>query len=140
MANPLSRFNLTPTVNVAPVRYIDYVSSITPVGDFKKIENINVIMNSWNNILLTPRGTYDHDPEYGSGLYELLYQPVDVETLGSIRDEIYNSLYYYDNRATIENIDIKFAKSPGKGFIVNILVDYEGEKSELTIKIKDTAQ
>jgi phage baseplate assembly protein W len=139
MANPLSRFNLTPTVNVEPVRYIDYVSSITPVGDFKKIENINVIMNSWNNILLTPRGTYDHDPEYGSGLYELLYQPVDVETMGAIRDEIYSSLYYYDNRATIESVDIKFAKAPGKGFIVNILVDYEGEKSELTIKIKDTA-
>jgi len=140
MANPLSRFNLTPRTRTESVKYIDYVSAISPIGDFKRIENLNVIMNSWNNILLTPRGTYDHDPPYGSGLYDLLYQPADVETMSQIREEIYNSIYYYDNRASIEDVKVKFAKPPGKGFIVDIIVNYHGEKSTLTVKIKDTAQ
>jgi len=140
MANPLARFKLTSTNRTEPVEYIDYVSTLSPIGDFKRIENINVIMNSWNNILLTPRGTYDHDPMYGSGLYDLVFDMADNETMAAIRDEIYNSLYYYDDRASIEDVSIKFAKYPHKGFIVDILVNYKGEKSTLTVKIKDTAQ
>jgi phage baseplate assembly protein W len=140
MGNPLSRFNLTPFDRIEPIRFVDYDSTMTPLGDFEKITNINVIVNSWNNILLTPRGTYDHDPEYGSRLYEMLFQVADIDTMIDIKNEIYDTLSRYDNRAYINKVDVKFLKPPQKGFIVKIVAEYEGEKSELTVKIKDTAQ
>jgi len=139
MANPLSRFHLTSRNRTAEIKYFDYIPENVS-KDFTRIENIDVIINSWNNILLTPRGTYDHDPNYGSGLFDLIFEPVDGDTQNIIREEIYNSVYYYDNRATIKNITIKFLKgaSSKKGFNVKIDVEYKGTVKELTIDITNS--
>lgn len=126
MTNPLNRFHLSSRSRSSEIKYVDYTSKITPLGDFDRIENIDVIINSWNNILLTPRGTYDHDPQYGSGLYDLIFEPASVETEEKIHNEIYSSLYLYDDRAKIEKIKIQFAKNQ-KGYKVEINVNYSGE-------------
>ena len=42
----------------------DYIALISSRGDFQRIEDLNVILTSWNNILLTPRRTYILDPEF----------------------------------------------------------------------------
>jgi phage baseplate assembly protein W len=140
MANPLSRFNLTHTEEIESITYSDYISQKSPLGDYKKISNINVIINSWNNILLTPRGSYDHDPEYGSRLYEYLYEPADSDTMNNIRDEIIEMISRYDDRASIDSIDVKYIRPPNQGFVVYIVVLYEGDRAPLTIHIKDTSQ
>jgi phage baseplate assembly protein W len=137
MANPLSRFQLSSRTRTERVEYFDYISSLTPIGDFERIENIDVIINSWNNILLTPRGSYDHDPQYGSGLFDLIFEPADVDTENSIIDEIYNSIQYYDTRAAIQSVKITFLKSSGqmKGYNVKIDVDYNGQIKTLTLNV-----
>jgi len=135
MANPLTRFNLTPISRNSAVEFFDYIPHMAPVGDFKRIENIDVIINSWSNILLTPRGSYDHDPQYGSGLYNLIFEPATTNTRQLIINEINNSLKYYDNRATIKKIDVSFINSTKKGFNVDIQVSYNGEIKPLTLNI-----
>jgi len=137
MANPLSRFQLTSRTREKKIEYFDYIQKLTPIGDYVKIENIDVIINSWNNILLTPRGTYDHDPRYGSSLFDLIFQPADIDTQNLIREEIYNSVYYYDNRASINNITVTYLRgnSTKKGYNVQIDVEYNGEIKTLTLDV-----
>jgi len=73
MANLLNRFKGTNEVS----KLNDYVATISSSGDFRKVRDIDVILTSWTNILLTPRGTYIFDPEYGSNLHLILFDPVD---------------------------------------------------------------
>ena len=54
-------------------RLIDYTPVISSSGNFTILYDIDAILNSWNNILITPRGSMDHDPEYGSTLYLYLF-------------------------------------------------------------------
>ena len=132
MANLLDRFNIdvVGSSDATP----DYMAVISPKGDFKRITNFDTILNSWNNILITPTRTYFFDPEYGSDLYKMVFEPADEFTVEAIEDEIVDKLMYYDNRASIEKINIEFTTNQ-KGFNVSLYVNYEGEKKELSVFI-----
>lgn len=135
MANLLDRFRQH--VIGSEVTIHDYLAKITSSGDFKRIRDIDVIINSWNNILLTPRRTYLQDPEYGSDLYLMVFEPVDDTTVERIKEEVQGRISYYDNRATITDITISLM-SNGKGFTVDILAEYEGEEASLSVKFDDS--
>jgi phage baseplate assembly protein W len=118
-------------------RILDFTSKINSSGDFTKVYDLNAIILSWNNILITQKGTYDHDPEYGSNLYLYLFEPADDKTQQSIKDEIKNSLSVYDSRANIDDIAVNFLSNQ-KGFSVNITADYFGVKGSLSVTIDNT--
>lgn len=105
----------------------DYNDIITSSGDFKRTSKLAVVMKSWNNILLTQRRSYTHDPEYGSDLYKYVFEPSDNLTIQMIIQEVKNTLILYDDRATITSIDVSFLSNK-KGFVVDIGVEYKGEK------------
>lgn len=136
MANLLDKFKK----NVVGSKYkiADYTCKVNPAGDFKRITNLEVILNSWNNILLTPKGSYDHDPEYGSLLYQYIFEPADNETMEAIRNEIKTSLEIYDNRASISEILVTFLKD-NKGFSVDVYASYGDEEGSLAAIIDDTS-
>ena len=132
MANLLNRFkgsNKLAKIN-------DFVATISSSGDFKKIRNIDVILASWTNILLTPKGSYIFDPEYGSNLHLMLFDPVDDTTIDRIKTEIEDSLMTYDDRARIESINVQLSPD-SKRLQVDILVSYEGETKELSIPFSE---
>lgn len=135
MPNLLSRFNKN--VIGSDDRIYDYLSRIDSIGDFKRVRNIDVIISSWNNILLTPKRSYLHDPNYGSNLLKLIFDPVDDTTVDRIKNEVLESITIYDNRAIIKDIEV-LLKSTRKGFQVNILVEYQGETKELSVSFDDT--
>ena len=135
MSNLLERFNQT--VAGSDSKLADYLSKISTTGDFKRIKNIEVILNSWNNILITPRRSYQYDPEYGSNLYKLVFEPADDKTISKIRDELVVSLQTYDDRATIEDVEITFLTNL-KGFNIAVDVGYQGESGQLSIAIDES--
>ena len=134
MANLLDRFNKT--VAGSESKLADYKSKISSVGDFKRISDIEVILSSWNNILLTPKRTYMFDPEYGSDLYKLVFEPADERTQEQITREVVNSLRKYDDRAIINDVRVSFLSNQ-KGFVVAVDVEYEGETSQLETVIDE---
>jgi len=134
MANLLDRFK-TEVIGSADIIY-DYLSYIAPSGDFKRIDKLNVILNSWNNILLTPRGTYLHDPEFGSDLYKYVFEPSDDISIDGIKNEVANRIAMYDDRAIIEDIEVN-VQSNGKRINVILYVNYKGEKGILDVKFDD---
>lgn len=135
MANLLKRFRKEAVGSDAII--YDYLPKITASGEFKRVKDIDVIITSWNNILLTPKRTYLYDPEYGSNLHLLLFEPVDNTTVERIKDEIERSIGYYDDRALITDITVTLMPS-GKGFSVTIEAEYEGDTGSLSVKFDDS--
>jgi len=134
MANLLNRFSKA--VAGSESKLADYKSKIAVVGDFKRVKDIEVILNSWNNILLTPRRTYMFDSEYGSNLYKLVFEPADEKTQEQIIREVVETLRKYDDRAIINDVKIEFLSNK-KGFNVAVDVEYEGDTSQLEIVIDE---
>ena len=135
MANILDRFN--ETVIGSNSKLADYVSKVAPSGDFKRINDIEVLINSWNNILITPRRSYQFDPEYGSDLYKMIFEPADQETVNKVIDEVTTTLLTYDDRATVENVEVVFFRNQ-KGFSISVDVNFEGDISQLQVIIDES--
>lgn len=135
MANLLDRFNKN--VIGSENKLVDYKSIIASTGDFKRIEDIEVILNSWNNILLTAKRSYVFDPEYGSNLFKMIFEPADERTQNKIIEEVIESIRRYDDRAAITDVTVEF-KVNGKGFNIGIEVDYEGDTTQLNTTIDES--
>ncbi len=135
MANILERFvKSTRGTDVQPHDYIPYISSI---GDFKRIRNIDVILNSWNNILMTPLGSYLYDPNFGSNLFKLIFEPADSGTVEAIKAEVETRIINYDARGEILGITVVMLPNK-KGFNVNVECGFRGERGEISVKFDDT--
>lgn len=134
MANLLSRFNKT--VIGSESKLADYMSRIGSTGDFYRIKDLEVILNSWNNILITPRRSYVFDPEYGSNLYKLVFEPADERTQEMIITEVIDTLRRYDDRASIIDIDVSFHTNK-KGFNIAVQVEYDGDIQQLEVVIDE---
>ena len=135
MANIINRFFDEVIGSSTKIR--DYVSIISARGDFKRIEDLQVILTSWNTILLTPRRTYILDPEFGSDLYKYVFDPADDETIESIKAEVIDRISLYDDRAAIEDVTVGILRG-GKGYEINIAANYDGLKGSLTVQVDDT--
>jgi len=135
LANLLDRFNKT--VVGSKGRIADYAPVISVSGDFKLVTDLNAILLSWNNILLTPTRSYDHDPEYGCDLYKMIFDQADSVTEDNIRNEIINKLPRYDDRASITDVNVFFLNNK-KGFVVNVLVNYKGVVGKLEARIDES--
>jgi len=135
MANILDRFQKT--VVGASGRFADFTDVISPIGDFTRTAGLNVILKSWYNLLITPTRTVDHDPEYGSDLYKLVFAPADEDTKQEILDEVVGKIQFYDNRARIKAASVDFLQNK-KGFVLNILAEYKGESGEIKATIDQT--
>lgn len=132
MSNFLDRFNKS-VVGINS-KLADYVPTIAPNGDFKRVTNLETILLSWNNILLTPLRTYTFDPDYGCELYKMVFEPADNTTIDKIKNEVISRLQRFDDRAKIIDVTIQFLTNK-KGFTISVIVDYNGEQSELGLTL-----
>lgn len=134
MANILDKFKTTSIGSSG--RVLDFSSKLSPSGDFNKLFDMDAILASWSNILMTPRGSMDHDPEFGSDLYLYIFEPADTVTQESIKNEIYKAITTYDDRANIDEINVAFFKNK-KGFNISIIANYEGDHSEMNLTMDE---
>ncbi len=105
----------------------DYDPYLDERGDFRKTEDINVVIRAIRTLLMTPLGHYPFDPTFGSELYKQLFEPFDEITIEKIEYEIRNRIAMYEDRCKIEKVE--FAKtSDGKTLIVNVNINRNGVK------------
>lgn len=133
--NLLDRFNKQ--ILGSKNKLFDFAAKISPSGDFAKIKDLEVVLSSWNNILITPEGTGPFDKSYGSKLLNYIFEPADDITSQNIKSEIQTKLMQYDDRAQITGIKINFLKNR-KGFNIIIDVEYKGEKGSLSALIDES--
>ena len=114
----------------------DYTATIDASGDFTKISELDVILNSWRTILMTPKGSYLEDPTFGSNIHRYIFEMADLITEKNIKRDLERDLKIYDSRATIADLQITFF-SNRKGFQINMLINYKGEKKPFQINLTE---
>lgn len=115
---------------------IDIEPKINPAGDFSTTEDIDTIINSLTALILTVKGTYIFDPEFGLGLHKYLFEPTDDETLSKIRSEIIESCRTYEPRAEVD-VTIYYLMD-NKGFRVDLEVLYNGQRKKKSVNIYES--
>jgi phage baseplate assembly protein W len=98
----------------------DYVSTVSEVGDFKKVNGIQVLIHSIRNLLLTPLGFYPFDPNYGSLLYKKVFEPLDDQSIEEIKYEVNQRIKEFDDRVKITSVDVQILGNDQKGIQVNV--------------------
>ena len=74
-----------------------------PVSDdLVVVKDKAAIIQSIRNLLLTNKGERPFQPQLGSDIYRLLFEPLDFGTAGSIRDNIIRTLKKYEPRIFID--------------------------------------
>jgi phage baseplate assembly protein W len=99
----------------------DYSPNIDGSGDFTRLSGIDVLINSIRNLLLTPLGYYPFDPEYGSKLYKMLFEPSDKITQQEIEYEVKNRVQRYDKRIDIQTVQFSWSTDK-KTVSVNVVI------------------
>jgi len=100
----------------------DYLPSVESIGDFQRVEGIDVIINSIRTLLLTPLGFYPFDPEYGSLLYRKIFDPIDQISREEVEYEVRTRVETYDPRIEIEKVEIYKVTTDGKAYQVNVFI------------------
>ena len=104
----------------------DYIPFISPSGDFSKVHGFDVIAHSWDVILSTREGSYIDDPNFGSKLYEYVFQPIDEFTADDVREEVLEKLTTYDDRAEISEVSVNF-NTTYKEISIQVIASWQGK-------------
>lgn len=102
------------------------------------------IRSSLVNLILTRKGSRYYLPNFGTRLYEYIFEPLDIPTFDSIESEIRDSVETYMPNLKINNIQITAASSEEETFVVTTegnAVDREFKKpflnqNEYTAKVR----
>jgi hypothetical protein len=76
-------------------------------GDVTKNKDINAIIGSVRNLLYTNFYERPFQPQIGSNLRRLLFEPIDAFTTNAIADDIRNTIKNYEPRVSIEAIEVE---------------------------------
>jgi len=78
--------------------------------DLQVVKDSADIKQSIKSLLLTRRGERLFNSDLGTGLSDLLFEPLDFGTAAVIRDEIYTVIINYESRIEIKalNVDTNF--------------------------------
>ncbi len=75
-------------------------------GDFGIVKNENAIKQAVRNLLLTDLGERPFQPNIGSRIKGLLFEPWDPFTQDALKGEIVNTLERLETRIEVEAIDL----------------------------------
>ena len=75
--------------------------------DVAIVKNDNAIKQAVKNLILTVPGEKPFQPEIGSRISELLFEPLDPFTSASIKQEVINTISQNEPRVRIVNVFVK---------------------------------
>ena len=103
--------------------WINFPFNDSYFGDYLSLSQTNdeEIRSNLIHLLLTRKGTRYYLPDFGTRLYEYLFEPLDGPTFSQIEAEIRSSVEEYIPGLRINNISITQAseEDEDKGFYVN---------------------
>jgi len=75
-------------------------------GDLMKKLDDNAVKQSIKNLMLTERYERPFQPEIGSGLYTMLFEPMDLLVAQSMKKQIHNMITNFEPRVEIREIQV----------------------------------
>lgn len=89
--------------------------------DVSVVKNDNCIKQSIRNLVLTTPGEKPFQPDIGSRVNDLLFEPLDAFTADTIKDEIINTINRYEPRVQLTTVKVTPIFEGNK---LNITVEY----------------
>lgn len=90
--------------------------------DVSAVKNESAIKQAIKNLILTTPGEKLFQPDFGSKVNNLLFEPLDPFTADALEEEIINTIKQHEPRVQLENV-----------FVTPV---YEGNKINITIEYK----
>ena len=102
---------------------INFPFQTSPLGDFLRLNATtkNAIKADITHLLLTRKGDRLYNPEFGSGLYDYLFEQIDETTIGDVKNELEVNIGKYIPNVTIN--EIKITPNPDENHI-KVNLDY----------------
>jgi len=72
--------------------------------DLVVVKDKAAIIQSIRNLLLTQRGERPFQPDLGSDIYRILFEPLDFVSAGLIRNAIFETLKNYEPRVSVDTV------------------------------------
>jgi phage baseplate assembly protein W len=102
-------------------------------GRYLELSNYTTdeIRSNLTHLLLTKRGSRYYLPDFGTRLYEYIFNPFDGPTFGNIESEIRDSVEKFIPQLQIKNIEVTPASDDEKDseYRVKVRVDYVDSSS-----------
>lgn len=96
------------TINIFGIAGASAEVLLNNLGGFKRLVSNNKFQDNLKVLLETRKGTLIGDPDFGSNLYELLFEPANEVTAAEIRQEVVTVIEKYYNNVVIDSVDIVF--------------------------------
>ena len=91
------------------------------LGNIKMAINEEAVRTSIDNILNTSKGERLFRPTFGSGLRNLLFEPMTESVFNSVAKDIKDAIEAWDNRVIIESVSVQ--ADPDKG-VLDVLLNF----------------
>ena len=107
-------------------------------SDLIVIKNETAIARSVRNLILTDSGEKFFNPNLGSGVTELLFEPITQITASSIQTRIENTIQNYEPRVRLDRVDVVPNEEQNE-FNVTIrynIVGIDARPQELTVALQ----
>lgn len=89
--------------------YSDFLNDLTPhpvIKDIVRFTNEAAVNRSIRNLLLTNRGERLYQPDIGSDIQQLLFEPMIASTGNLIRKFVQDTISTYEPRVKVLNVDV----------------------------------
>lgn len=106
--------------------------------DIITIKNESAIARSIRNLILTNNGEKFFNPDLGSGISELLFEPITDLTASSIRSRIENTIKVFEPRVRLINVIVE-PREEDNEFYVAIrynVIGIDARPQELTVALQ----
>jgi len=106
--------------------------------DIITIKNESAIARSIRNLILTNNGEKFFNPDLGSGISELLFEPITELTASSIRSRIENTIKVFEPRVRLINVIVE-PREEDNEFYVAIrynVIGIDARPQELTVALQ----
>jgi phage baseplate assembly protein W len=74
--------------------------------DVSVVKNDNAIKQSIKNLVLTNPGEKHFQPNVGSRVFNLLFEPLDAFTADAVKDEVINTINQYEPRVELTDVAV----------------------------------
>jgi phage baseplate assembly protein W len=125
----------TTTISVARTyRDLDLNFGIHPIRkDINTHKGEYAVINSIKNIIQTNHYEVPFEPEFGSNIRKLLFEPMDAVTSNLLEREISETVRNFEPRARVSFINVK-ADYEKSGYLIEMTFDIISLTNAVTIK------
>ena len=102
-----------------PYTDLDISLSRDVTNDISPLEDIDAVKASVKNLILTAFGERPFQPDLGSAVRLLLFEPADRITISALKDSIYSVLNKYEPRIDTVTLQIK-DESENNRYVIDV--------------------